>query len=159
MTVKDYLIDHRDFDWGSLLSEWVWLLPQESFTVWLMNRFGDLFIVHEDGTISHLDTGSGTLERVAENQDHFCERIDEDGNADDWLMIPLVDQMVEKGLVLSEGRCYSFRTLPVLGGEYAYENIVTLPIAEHFGVCGSIHWQIKDLTDGAKVKLRISPTQ
>ena len=41
MNVYDYLIDHVSNDWARLLSGWESLLPPE-FTVWLMNRYGDL---------------------------------------------------------------------------------------------------------------------
>jgi hypothetical protein len=42
MIVDDYVIDPSDLDWAQLLSGWGWLLPPE-FSVWLMNRYGDLF--------------------------------------------------------------------------------------------------------------------
>ena len=48
MSVHDYLIDHIGFDWAHLLSGWERLLPTE-FTVWLMNRFGDLFLILPSG--------------------------------------------------------------------------------------------------------------
>jgi hypothetical protein len=154
MTVTDYLIDHQDFDWATLLSGWCWLLPEE-ITVWLMNRFGDLFLVFNDGTVWMLDCGVGTLEQLAKSRDDFCVKIDGDGNADDWLMIPLVNQLVEAGISISEGRCYSFRIPPIIGGEYSVENTVTLPISEHYDYLGSIHEQMEGLPDGTKVRLRI----
>lgn len=92
MTVEAYLIDHEGFDWPTILADWSWLLP-ESFTVWLMNRFGDLFIVSDDGTVHVLDVGDGTLEKVAESRDDFRNRIDEEGNAN-GLVIPLADRLV-----------------------------------------------------------------
>jgi hypothetical protein len=58
-----------------------------------MNRFGDLFLVFEDGSINVLDVGGGTLTRVAESCDDFCAKVDEDDNANDWLMIPLIDKL------------------------------------------------------------------
>src|SRR4051812_19966820 len=64
MSVHDYLIDHEGFDWPGLLSGWSWLLPPE-FAVWLVNRFGDLFLVPPDGTVLMLDVGAGTLTKLA----------------------------------------------------------------------------------------------
>ena len=43
-------------------------------------------------------------------------------------MIPLVDQLVEAGVHLETGECYSFLTPPILGGEYTVKNTVVLPI-------------------------------
>jgi len=154
MSVHDYLVDHRDFDWQMLFKEWTWLVPKE-FTVWLMNRFGDLFLVFEDGSVHMLDVGGGTLERVASSREDFGFKIDEDDNANDWLMIPLVDDLVAAGITLSEGQCYSYRKPPILGGDYTVENTCILPIAEHYGMYGLIQNQIKDLQDGAEVVIEI----
>jgi hypothetical protein len=152
MNVHDYLIDHAGFDWPRLLSDWAWLLPRE-LTVWLMNRFGDLILVFPDGTVHFLDVGVGTLERVADSREDFCRKIDEGDNANQWLMIPLVDELVAAGLRLQPGRCYCFKRPPVLGGEYAVDNAALLPIAEHYGFLGSLHGQLKDVPDGGQVEL------
>ena len=64
MSIHDYLIDHRGLDWPSLFAEWTWLVPTQ-FAVWLMNRFGDLFLVFDDGSVHMLDVGGGSLEQVA----------------------------------------------------------------------------------------------
>src|SRR5687767_975774 len=99
MRLKDYVIDHAGFDWPKLLAHWHWLLPRE-FTVWLMNRFGDLFLILPDGTIHMLDVGVGSLKKVAASKDDFCFKIDRDNNANDWLMMPLVDKLVAAGITL-----------------------------------------------------------
>ncbi len=154
--VTDYLIDHQKIDWPTILAEWAWLLPEE-LTVWLMNRYGDLFLVLNDNTIHMLDVGNGTVEKLAKNRDDFCDKIDGEDRANDWLMIPLIDRLVEAGKTLEPGRCYSFVIPPILGGEYSIENTATLSIAEHYGVYASIHQQIKDLPDGTQVRLKVIP--
>jgi hypothetical protein len=154
MSIHEYLIDFHGLDWPSLLAEWTWLVPKE-FTVWLMNRFGDLFLVFEDGAVYMLDVGRGSLEQLATGRDEFCAKVDEDDNASDWFMIPLVDQLVAAGIILKEGECYSYKQPPILGGDYTVENTCVLPIAEHYGAYGSIHNQIKDLPDGADVVLTV----
>jgi len=154
MSVHDYLIDHRSFDWPSLFAEWTWLVPSE-FTVWLMNRFGDLFLVFDNGSIQMLDIGAGSLTQVANSRDDFRAKVDEDDNGNYWFMIPLVDQLVAAGITLREGQCYSYKKPPVLGGDYSVENACVLPIAEHYGAFGSIHKQIKDLPDGTQVVIKI----
>src|SRR5262245_29228232 len=121
MSVHDYLIDHTGFDWPQLLSSWARLLPEE-LTVWLMNRFGDLFLVFAEGTVHMLDVGGGTIEKVANSRADFRKRIDKNDNANQWLMIPLIDQLVEAGISLQPGQCYGYKVPPVLGGEYTVEN-------------------------------------
>jgi hypothetical protein len=68
MDINDYLIDQTEKDWGALLRDWVPPLPS-SFTLWLVNRFGDAFVVSDDdGSVHMLDVGGGTLARVADNR-------------------------------------------------------------------------------------------
>jgi hypothetical protein len=155
MLITDYLIDHQGFDWSAILANWGWILPTEEFSIWLMNRFGDLFIVFDNDTVHMLNVGTGSLEKLAESRHDFGNKIDKGNNANDWLMIPLVDQLVQAGRLLHRGECYSFIIPPVLGGEYSVENTVVRAIPEHFSFFASIHKQIKDLPDGAKVRLRV----
>jgi hypothetical protein len=155
MQIEQYLIDHQAFDWPVLLADWSWLLPDDEFTVWLMNRYGDLFIVLEDETVHMLDVGNGSFEQVAESRDDFCLKIDQGTNLNTWLMVPLVDRLVETGKLLQPDRCYSFIIPPILGGGYTVANTATLNVKEHYGVYASIHNQIKDQPDGTRVRLRV----
>ena len=153
MNIHDYLIDQTGLDWQELLREWHYLLPPK-FRVWLLTRVGDLFITLPDGSIHMLDVGAGELRKVAASRDEFCAKIDEPGVAADWLMIPIVDQLVSSGAVLGLGQCYSFRQLPVLGGSYKADNRMVFPIREHFGAWGSIHRQISGLPEGTTVVIK-----
>lgn len=153
MNINDYLIDQTGLDWPSLMKEWRWLLPSE-FSVWLLTRVGDVFITLPDGSIHMLDVGAGKLQRVAQNRDEFCTKLDEPGVADDWLMIPIVDQLVASGAVLGSGQCYSYRMLPTLGGAYKVDNRMVLPIREHFGAWGSVQRQISGFPDGTEIVIK-----
>ena len=153
MNSNDYLIDQTGLVWQSLLSEWHWLLPPQ-FRVWLLTRTGDLFINVPDGTIHMLDVGAGRLQQVAASREEFCTKIDDPEVAADWLMIPIVDQLVASGVVLAAGQCYSYRTLPTLGGSYAADNRMAFGIREHFGGWGSVQRQISDLPDGAEIVIK-----
>jgi hypothetical protein len=154
ISVADYLIDQSGIDWPKALAPWSWLLPRE-FTLWLVNRFADLFLVLPDGTVHMLDVGAGTLTKIAESRDDFCNKIGEDDNANQWLMIPLVDRMVAAGVVLQLGQCYGFKTPPVLGGDYTIENAGPLPVWDYLGGYGSIHEQLQDVPDGSQVVLKV----
>lgn len=85
----------------------------------------------------------------------FGRKLDEDDNANEWLMIPLVGQLVAFGMHLQPGQCYGFKIPPVLGGQYVVENCGVLPIADYLGAYGSIHDQLRDVPDGSQVVLRV----
>ena len=154
VSIHDYLIDHTGFDWPALLSDWAWMLP-ETLTVWMMNRFDDLFVVLDDRSVWMLDVGGGSFEQVAENRDDFADRVKRDQNANNWFMIPLIDKLVASGMVLRHGECFSYRKPPVISGDYTVENACIVPIVEHFGNYAAIHHQLKDVPDGTEVVLNV----
>lgn len=149
MTIHDYVIDPHGLDWPELLVHWHWLLP-ERYTVRMMNRFGDLFLEYEDGSIHMFDLGRGSVCRVAEDRDTFADRLDEVENAEGWLLSSLVDQLVDAGVTCPPGHCYSFRCPPVLGGQYAPENTCALPISQHYAYFAAIYHQIQDVPPARK---------
>lgn len=152
--LNDYLIEQNGHDWQALLSDWDWMLPSV-FTILFVNRFGDLFIKVNDGSIHMLDIGVGTLDHLASDWDNFCTQLDQWDNADQWLMIPLVDKCVSSGLVLGPDQCYSYKNPPILGGIYTVENVSICNLSVHYSFQGQILQQIKDLPDGTRVKVRV----
>ena len=152
--IQDYLIDQHGLDWPKLLETWAWLLPNE-FTVWLVNRYGELFLVFPDGTVHWLETDAGSFTKVATSRDDFEAKIDDDENANNWLMIPLVDRCVAAGLRLGPGQCYGFKQPTILGGDFTVENTGVLDIGDYLGSRGSIHEQLHDVPDGAQVTIKI----
>ena len=158
MNLNDYILDHSETDWPSILREWLWLIP-DHLTVWIMNRFGDLFISLDDGTIHMLDIGCGTFSKIADSHDDFADKIDKGDNANQWLMIPLVDKLVDANIAIPKGKCYGYRIPPVLGGDYTIENTAVIPILEHYSFHADVHQQIRDLPDGTPFVLKIkNPT-
>ena len=151
MNIHDYLLEQRDRDWSDLLSGWGQALPS-SFTLWLVNRFGDLFVVLDDGAVHMLDVGAGTFTRVADSRDHFAELLDRDNNANNWLMIPLVDRCVEAGMTLSSTQCYGYKVPPILGGEYVIDNVEPTDLSVHYWLLADIYGQTKDVPDGTRIK-------
>ncbi|KLU06266.1 hypothetical protein RISK_001477 [Rhodopirellula islandica] len=124
--------------------------------MWLVNRFGDVFAVLDDDRVHMLGVGGGTFERVADSRDHFCDLLDVDDNASEWLMISLIDALVAAGKPLKSGYCYGYLRNPVLGGNCAVANSIVIPINEHFGLNAELHQQIKDLPDGAQVTIKFT---
>jgi Domain of unknown function (DUF1851). len=152
MNINDYLIDQNGKDWAAFLRDWMPPLPS-NFTLWLVNRFGDAFVVSDDdGSVHMLDVGAGTLTRVAENRSHFADLLDTDDNAHNWLMIPLVDECQNAGMSLGPSQCYGFKIPPVLGGKYEPANVEPTDLAVHYSLLADIYKQTKGLPDGTPIK-------
>ena len=154
MLLTDYLIEQQGKDWAELLSGWVPPLP-ESFTVWMVNRFGDVFAVFEDGSVHMLDLGTGVLERLADSREQFCDLVDQEDNAKAWLMIPLTDACRNAGFTLSDNQCYGFKVPPILGGKYEMENVVPCDLSVQYSFMADIFRQTKGLPEGTKVEIVI----
>jgi hypothetical protein len=152
VNIHDYLIDLEGKDWGELLEDFSPPLPAE-FTLWMVNRFGDAFVVLDDGAVHMLDVGVGSLKRLADDREHFAELADIDDNAMDWLMIPLVNDCVDAGMALAPGQCYGFKIPPIIGGEYEVVNIEPRGLAAHYSYLSQFHQQTKDLPDGTRVRI------
>jgi T6SS immunity protein Tdi1, C-terminal len=148
--LQDYTIPHEGFDWTDLLASWAWILPPR-LTVWIMNRFGDLLLVLPDRSVHMLDTGRGSFEKVGVDRDDFARKADEDDNIADWFMMGLVDGLVATGITLGDGQCYSYKHLPVLGGDYSLDNTKVVTIEHHFKAFGPIHEKLRALPDGTEV--------
>jgi hypothetical protein len=100
--------------------------------------------------------GAGELQPVAADEAEFRTLLADPENADLWLGGPLADQLAADGITRGPGECYSYKLLPVLGGEYDPSNFVVYDLVTHFRVWGPIHEQIRTLPDGATVEFRVS---
>ncbi len=154
MDINNYLIDQEGKDWNSFVADWDFVLPS-SFTIWLVNRFGDIVLVLDDESVHFFDVGTGTVERVADNREHFCELIDDEDNAKNWLLINLTDACVAAGLTPGPNQCYSFKAPPILGGKYEVDNVAPTNLAVHYSFQADICRQTKNLPSGTKVRIVI----
>jgi hypothetical protein len=156
MTIElsDYLLDAEGVDWPSGLRAWHWLLPEE-FDIWFVNRFCELFLVPPDGAVYKLDVGCGELQKLTDSRDDMIRRFDDEDNANDWLLIPLVDELVAAGKTLGTGMCYGFKVSPILeSGSFELGNCAVLPILDYLGGMGTLHEQLASVPDGHKVVIR-----
>lgn len=150
MDINDYLIDQSGKDWKAMLRDWMPPLP-ESFTLWLVNRFGDVFVVDDDGdgSVCRLEVGHGTFDRVAKNREDFGKLADVGTNAERWFRVSFVDHCRSSGLTLAANQCYGFKVPPMLGGIYEIGNIEPLDIAIHYFLLAQIYKKTKDVKAGA----------
>ena len=148
MSVGDYLLDPSGHNWTDLLSGWSSILPEE-FNLWLVNQFGDAFIVVPDGSIHVLDLGTGTLMHVADNREDFADRIAH--NADAWLLTYLIDECTASGKFLAAGQCYGYKVPPMLGGKYTVENVEPTDLSVHYQLLAQIVEKMKGLPEGTPI--------
>ncbi|GGD01382.1 T6SS immunity protein Tdi1 domain-containing protein [Aquisalinus flavus] len=146
----DYLFVDNTLDWAKVMNNWEGLTP-EAFTIYLVNRFGDAFLVDLDGAVHMLDIGACNCKKVARSKGQFVALLNEHfGN---WLMVNATDACVQHGMTLGQGECYGYKVPPFLGGKIDLGNIYVTKLADYHQKMGRIYQKIKDLPDGTTVQM------
>ena len=133
--------------WG-----WVGIDPVE---VVGENDFGNLMIKDVEGKYWRLCPEDVYCEVVAENRKELDALSTDHEFLEDWYMKALVEVAKDTLGPLEEGRKYYLVIPGALGGEYVISNIKTAPLVEIIRYSGDVGKQIKDLPDGAQIKLRV----
>jgi len=157
MTLRDiperYVLPAGRVDWADLLTDWQSLIPQQS-SPWLLTKFGEVFFCQPDGKIGMLQVSGFQYRVVAKDRIDFQEWLVDPDKMSEWFLAPLVDQLESSGRILGSDQCYSFITPLGLQGRLAADNVMIIPIREHFGCWGEVFQQLKDLPEGSHVVLK-----
>ena len=131
--------------WG-----WVGIRPQKLY--WI-NKFGNLIIKDQAGCYWLLRPEDLSCKIIAWTDIEIKNLWKDNDFIVDWEMFSLGEQAEAEFGKNEEGACFYFVISPVLGGEYELSNIRTITIIELIISSGDMAEQIKDLPNGAKVKL------
>jgi hypothetical protein len=139
----------------ALRTSWNWLLGQD-WSPLLFSILGDVFLRHEQ-QVEWLNTGTGEITTVSENEDAFREALATE-RADDWFMPGLVAALHEAGKRPGVGHCFTYAIYPIFAeGRYEVANFAVVPAWEHFSLSGDLHRQLSELPDGTQVGLSVVP--
>jgi len=119
------------------------------------NDFGNLIVEDIDGKFWRLCPEDVYCEIIALNNQELEGLFMDEEFVFDWRMDRLVKIAHQKLGDLKDGYKYCLVFPTVLGGAYEASNINTAPLLEMISFSGSIGEQIKDLPDGAQVKIDI----
>ena len=120
------------------------------------NDFGNLMIKDFDGKYWRLCPEDIYCKVVAKDREELDQMTTDQEFLADWYMQGLVEQAIEKLGPLKGDRKYCLVTPGPLGGDYCVSNIQTAPLVEIVRLSGHFGEQIKDLPEGAKVKLEVT---
>jgi hypothetical protein len=150
LNLNHLIKDISKIDTTDICSDWQWLLDNQNQVV-LVSAIGDMFLIGNDKSVYWLDTGMAELNYVAENLEQFQNLLTDNETTDNWFLSDLVNRLISEGKILEENEVYSFKTLPILGGDFSTENFDTTDMSVHFSISGQIHKQLWDAQDGTKV--------
>jgi hypothetical protein len=154
---RQFIKDISKIDLDDICSDWQWLLNNEYSPI-MVSLSGDMFLTDKNSAIFWLDTGKGQLKRVADSLALFKSLLEDLDNIDEWLMASTVLDLIEAGISLKENQVYSYKTMPILNGDYSIENFDTTDISVHFSITGQICGQVINLPEGTRInKVVINP--
>jgi hypothetical protein len=137
-----------------LTENWTWLIGKGK-KVLLVSTIGDMFLTDSNKRVYWLDVGGGEFKLIADTIEDFDEKLKNVDQLNEWFMIDLATELRNSDNKLKDGQLFSYKKLPIIGGDYTVNNFAPLDILEHFAYTGDLHKQIKDLPDGTKVKIKI----
>ena len=143
-------IDLSKINLKNLLESWEWLIGNDKKII-LISTIGDAFLEDSNGICYWLNVGEGIFEKVAENITEFETKLTNNEIVEDWFLVELVEELKKSGIKLIENNIYSYKTFPILGGEYLPENFEITDIEVHFEISGQIYKQVKDLPVRTKI--------
>jgi hypothetical protein len=146
--------DINKVDVQDITQAWLWKL-QDQRRLFLISVVGDLFFIGNKDEVNWLDVGSGDLQTIAEDVDDFKQRLHDSENIENWFLESIVQELYKSGQTLADNEVFSYKTLPIMGGDYNVSNFAPTDMSVHFTLAGQIHEQIKDLPDGTQVNLKV----
>ncbi|GAB2524181.1 T6SS immunity protein Tdi1 domain-containing protein [Lysobacter humi (ex Lee et al. 2017)] len=134
--------------WG-----WTGLQPLE---VVGENPFGNLIVKDYEGRYWRICPEDLSCAVVAENREQLESLSHDQEFLHDWYMSRMVEEAHERLGPLEPGRKYCLKVPGALGGEYGGPNLATISLEELIAASGHLAHQIKDLPDGAQVRLEVT---
>lgn len=113
------------------------------------NAFGNLLIEDVAGQLWRICPEELSCDVVV------SQTVEELIASDDWKMDSMVVLATEALGEPGAGRCFCLKIPGVLGGRYERDNLGTIALDELIDVSGHLADQIKDLPEGAQIKLKI----
>lgn len=151
ITMNDLTVNFSHLDPDTLLEDWSWLIGLTRLPI-LVTAAGDAFVQDaDDGTVHFLDVGAGQIHPVAGSSEEFRTLVADKEFVVNHLAVQMVGALMQAGMRLGQGQIYSSKVPPVLGGQYALDNVEMTDIAVHFSIGGQICRQSRDLPEGAPV--------
>jgi len=132
--------------WG-----WTGIEPEKVIAV---NEFGNLIMKDSAGKFWRLCPEDVYCDVIAQNDAEYNELVKDEEFNEDWFMEVILQKAVKKFGELKDDNKYTLAVPGVLGGEYGGSNLKMVPHERIIAFYGELAQEIKDSTDGAKIKVK-----
>lgn len=122
------------------------------------NEFGNIIFKTEKGDYWRICPEELSCEKIASTESELNQSMHNQEFIEDWRMESLVKLAKSELGDLAEDEKYCLKIPAVIGGTYSKENLGKINFKELIAFSGDLAFQIKDLPDGQKIKLKIITT-
>ena len=119
------------------------------------NAFGNLLVVDDAGKYWRICPEELSCEVVSDDAAEFSSLVESEEFQVDWEMSRIVELAKANLGEIPSGRVFYLVIPGIFGGPYDETNIKSVPLGELISFSGYWAEEIKDLPDGAQIKLRI----
>jgi Domain of unknown function (DUF1851) len=120
------------------------------------NDFGNLMVRDQQGQYWRICPEDLYCKVIAGDRAALDALIEDEEFQQDWNMPALVEEAQATVGPLGPGRKYCLKIPGLLGGEYGGTNLASISLVELVAASGDIAFQIKDVPDGAQVRIKIT---
>jgi hypothetical protein len=136
-----------------LLEEWRWLCSGNLRLI-AVDAFADLFFEDSESAIMRLDTTIGRLDRIAGSAEEFVRLTQGSQHRKKWFCEDVAVALAEQGFDPAKGKCIAYKTPIVFAGSTGHaSNVYIADLYEYVSFLGDLHFQMKDVPDGGKIRL------
>jgi hypothetical protein len=168
LSFEDFLAPVPASSLAGMLEQWQWL-PIRELRPTAMTLMGDVFLIDRDNRIYFLDTSFGVLERVADSNEHFSRRLnDEVGFAPALLRSDLLIEIQSTGVIISAshagvergpadpapGQVFGFAVPLIAGGPPEPSNVILTSAAVYMDMQGQLTAGASRLEPGTEFATR-----
>jgi hypothetical protein len=157
MKLSDITISHEGIDWQKCLQHWAWILKRmPEFSIWLVTKFGEIFVVSDDEEIWFLSTSNASYEKIADSKEEFASLVDDPENIEYFFMPGVIGKLEESGMLLKAKECYGFH-VPMVFKEATLEasNFKTIGVEPYLIGLGDLLGQLRNTENGEKVTFNV----
>lgn len=119
------------------------------------NDFGNVIVKADQDEYWRICPEEISCEKIANSESELDRLLHDSEFIADWDMANLVEMARAEVGELGKQEKYCLKIPAVLGGRYEKENLGKISFAELILFSGDLGFQIKDLKDGQKIKLKI----
>lgn len=117
---------------------------------WFASCFGHVFLTSSDG-VWLLDPIEGALTREFDDPASLQAALAVEHARDEYLLEGLVLGAARRGIDRRSDQIFTFTPPPILGGSFAFENIMVMDFEVGMSIQGQLHRQVQALPPGTPI--------